>query len=103
EVEGRGRHGRARISAAPSCPETCCSCCILRTGMGRRLAAACVLAALAAVPAAASAGSSSLYHGPVPRPGPSLLYAPPAYARHLSNAGPWPAKSILFLVATSNR
>src|SRR5207302_9090383 len=71
--------------------------------MGRRLSAACVLAALAAVPATASAAWHSLYHGPGPRPGPGLLYAHPAYARQLTNAGPWTAKPILISGATSYR
>ena len=71
--------------------------------MGRRLSAACFLAALAAVPTTASAAWHSLYHGPAPRPGPSLLYSGPAKARQLTNAGPWKARPILVSGATSYR
>jgi hypothetical protein len=53
-----------------------------------------LLAALvAALPA--SAGASSLYDGPGPRPGPDILYSKPAHAPQLSNAGIWHAKPIL--------
>ena len=48
---------------------------------------------VALVPATAQAGS--LYSGPGPRPGPDILYAPPATAPQLTNAGPWKAQPIL--------
>src|SRR3954463_10684831 len=55
------------------------------------LGALCALAI--ATPAGAATGS--LYSGPGPRPGPDLLYAPPASAPQLSNAGIWHAPPIL--------
>ena len=62
----------------------------------RRVCAAATLAALAALlPAAAQGASSSLYRGPSPRPGPDILYAKPARAPQLANAGIWRAKPIL--------
>jgi len=57
------------------------------------MAIAMVLCA-ATVPAAAQA-SSSLYHGPGPRPGPAMLYRKPATSPQLANRGPWHAKPIL--------
>jgi len=48
------------------------------------------------VPAGAAwAGRSSLYRGPAPRPGPSILYRKPAKSPQLSNRGIWHAKPIL--------
>jgi Putative esterase/C-terminal binding-module, SLH-like, of glucodextranase len=38
---------------------------------------------------------SSLYHGPAPRPGPSILYRKPASSPQLANRGIWHAKPIL--------
>jgi hypothetical protein len=65
----------------------------------RTLAWRCLLttgAALALVPATvALAGSSSLYSGPGPRPGPDILYSAPATAPQLTNAGVWKASPIL--------
>jgi hypothetical protein len=45
--------------------------------------------------AASSSPSSSLYSGPAPRPGPDILYAAPATAPQLTNAGVWKAPPIL--------
>jgi pimeloyl-ACP methyl ester carboxylesterase len=50
--------------------------------------------AVVALPAAAQA-SSSLYHGPAPRPGPAMLYRQPATSPQLANHGIWHAKPIL--------
>jgi predicted esterase len=64
----------------------------LRTLAFRGLAATVV--AMALVPAnLALAGS--LYSGPGPRPGPAILYAPPASAPQLTNSGVWNASPIL--------
>jgi hypothetical protein len=62
------------------------------------------LAAIAAVLCAvAPARADSLYTGPAPRPGPDILYAPPADAPQLTNAAPWKADPILVSGATSYR
>ncbi len=61
---------------------------------------------LSAVPAGASnraPGTSSLYSGPGPRPGPDILYEAPATAPQLTNAGVWRAPSILVSGATAYR
>jgi pimeloyl-ACP methyl ester carboxylesterase len=55
-----------------------------------------VLAGMTAcVVAAAPAHAASLYEGPGPRPGPDILYEPPATAPQLTNAGIWRAPPIL--------
>ena len=59
-----------------------------------RVAITILLVAVAA-PAAARAGSRSLYHGPAPRPGPAMLYGKPAHSPQLANRGVWHAKPIL--------
>jgi predicted esterase len=72
------------------------------------LAAAGLLLAISAAGAAAHTGArgrggthhrklvvSSLYTGPGPRPGPAILYAPPAVAPQLTNTGVWHAPPIL--------
>jgi hypothetical protein len=56
---------------------------------------------IAAVPA--SADATSLYRGPAPRPGPDILYEPPATAPQLTNAGVWRADPILVSGATAYR
>ncbi|MEO8687950.1 MAG: glucodextranase DOMON-like domain-containing protein [Solirubrobacteraceae bacterium] len=62
------------------------------------------LAALAVIGAApARADDASLYQGPAPRPGPDILYAPPADAPQLHNSGPWRAQPILVSGAGSYR
>ena len=65
------------------------------------MVAAAVFALLAA--GAARADDGSLYRGPAPRPGPDLLYAPPAEAPQLTNAGPWRAAPILVSGAAAYR
>lgn len=75
-----------------------------RSGMWRYQAgatagamAAFVLLLGAAVPgsAAPAAGNGSPYGGPAPRPGPDILYEPPATAPQLTNSGVWQAPPIL--------
>ena len=69
----------------------------------RAVSAAGVVSVLAAgllvatVPGAAPAraGEGSLYGGPGPRPGPDILYEPPAGAAQLTNTGVWGAPPIL--------
>src|SRR4051794_36195197 len=58
-------------------------------------ALAALLAGLGVVPPATLAASGSLYSGPGPRPGPDILYAAPATAPQLTNAGIWKAQPIL--------
>src|SRR5690242_11399713 len=74
---------------------------------GGRLMAAGFLMALGLVPASALAarpsGVLSLYHGPGPRPGPSVLYAPPTVAPELTNAGIWRASPMLVSGASAYR
>ena len=67
----------------------------------RRLAGA--VSALVLMPAAAVADEASLYRGPAPRPGPDILYEPPAAAPQLDNAGVWRAPPILVSGATAYR
>lgn len=61
------------------------------------------VAALVVPPAALAAPPSSLYNGPGPRPGPDILYAPPADAPQLTNSGPWKAQPILVSGASAYR
>ena len=61
-----------------------------------------LIAVGAGIPAAA-AGGGSLYSGPAPRPGPDILYEPPASAPQLTNAGVWTAPSILESGASAYR
>src|SRR3954469_15769531 len=53
--------------------------------------------------ASAAADSSSLYHGPKPRPGPDMLYEKPAVAPQLTNGPGWKAAPILISGATAYR
>src|SRR4051812_37744573 len=53
------------------------------------------LAGCSAVPAVGLAAPGSLYSGPGPRPGPDILYAAPATAPQLTNAGIWKAQPTL--------
>ncbi|HEY1592398.1 MAG TPA: hypothetical protein VGF81_11440 [Solirubrobacteraceae bacterium] len=64
---------------------------------GRRFSAAIVMvfAAVLAICAAPAALGASLYTGPGSRPGPTILYQPPAAAPQLTNAGAWHAPPIL--------
>ena len=65
------------------------------------LATAIAGAALAGL--AAPAGASSLYSGPGPRPGPSILYETTAVAPQLTNTGIWRASPILVSGTTAYR
>jgi hypothetical protein len=47
--------------------------------------------------------TASLYTGPVPRPGPAILYSRPALAPQLTNTGVWRAAPILVSGATAYR
>jgi hypothetical protein len=67
------------------------------------LATACTLSAVAIAPYGAVADPQSLYRGPAPRPGPDILYAEPARAPPLTNAGVWAAKPILISGASAYR
>jgi predicted esterase len=71
--------------------------------MSRRMLVAVVglLAGLVVTPATANAGS--LYSGPGARPGPDILYAPPATAPQLTNTGYWRAQPILVSGASAYR
>ncbi len=51
----------------------------------------------------APAASGSLYQGPPPRPGPDILYRPPASAPQLENRGIWRAAPILISGASAYR
>ena len=64
-------------------------------------AAAVTSVVAACAPAAVNAGSLPSVSGP--RPGPDLLYAPPAQAPQLTNAGPWKASPILISGASAYR
>src|SRR5690349_19587108 len=67
----------------------------VRTALAVSLVLACVLPC--------AAGAASLYSGPGPRPGPDVLYAPPAAAPQLENTGIWQALPILISGATAYR
>lgn len=67
----------------------------------RRCAATALLAAIAVIPASASA--TSLYSGPGPRPGPAILYAKPKRAPQFKNRAPWQAKPLLVSGASAYR
>src|SRR6201996_4644102 len=51
----------------------------------------------------AAASGASLYAGPGPRPGPAILYEPPAVAPELTNTGIWQAPPILVSGTTAYR
>jgi glucodextranase-like protein/putative esterase len=55
------------------------------------------------LPGGAMAANSSLYQGPEPRPGPDILYRPPANAPQLQNGGLWRARPILISGASAYR
>ena len=65
------------------------------------VAVAAVLAGLVGMQA--SAHAASLYGGPAPRPGPDILYQPPATAPQLTNTGYWKADPILVSGAEAYR
>ncbi|MGH9060843.1 MAG: glucodextranase DOMON-like domain-containing protein, partial [Acidimicrobiales bacterium] len=71
------------------------------------LAVASVLAvaspAWAATPSGATGSRASLPSGPGPRPGPAILYAPPATAPQLTNTGIWRAPPLLVSGASAYR
>src|SRR5436305_10590456 len=72
---------------------------------GRLLAAVFAIALVGASPALAAPPSStagSLYSGPPPSPGPSILYQPTAVAPQLTNSGVWHAAPILASGATAS-
>jgi hypothetical protein len=70
----------------------------------RGAALICGVALFASLSAATAAGASpSLYSGPPPRPGPAILYEPPASAPELTNTGIWHAKPILVSGAEAYR
>lgn len=70
--------------------------------LGRLVAGVAGIALLAA-PTSAIAGKGSLYSGPAPKPGPSILYAKPKTAPQLKNRGIWDAKPILVSGASAYR
>jgi dienelactone hydrolase len=76
------------------------SVCKLRHAL---LATACSLSIVAIAPYDAAADPGSLYEGPGPRPGPDILYAKPARAPQLTNAGRWEAEPILISGASAYR
>jgi len=73
----------------------------MNIALTRRSATALTLAALVVTPAVAQAGSLPSVSGA--RPGPDLLYAPPAEAPQLTNAGVWKAAPILISGASAYR
>jgi len=56
-----------------------------------------------AIAVAAQPANPSLYSGPLPRPGPDILYAAPARAAQLTNTGIWSAPPILVSGASAYR
>jgi hypothetical protein len=70
--------------------------------MRRRLVTLAVLASALGA-SASTAGASSLYSGPGPRPGPDILYSGPATAPQLTNAKPFKAPPILVSGANAYR
>ena len=71
--------------------------------MRRTAGLAAVVVTLVAGAGVARADEASLYRGPGPRPGPDILYAGPAAAPQLTNAGVWRADPILVSGARSYR
>lgn len=70
---------------------------------GGRLFAAAGLALGLSASGALAAGGGSLYSGPGPRPGPSILYARPVVAPPLTSTGIWHAPPILVSGASAYR
>ena len=70
-----------------------------------RVGAASLLVCVAtlAFAGAAWAAKHSLYRGPAPRPGPSILYREPAKSPQLANRGVWHAKPILISGSSAYR
>jgi hypothetical protein len=82
----------------------------MRRGVGIFVLLAALVALAAGAPVAAVAAgrthkhaNPSLYNGPGPRPGPAILYAPPAVAPQLTNTGVWHAAPILVSGAEAYR
>jgi hypothetical protein len=71
-------------------------------GVRGRVALLTLLLTLACAQAALG-DATSLYTGPGPRPGPDILYEPPATAPQLTNGAGWQAPSILISGATAYR
>lgn len=71
--------------------------------IARRGLAALALACAASLASALPSRAGSLYSGPGHRPGPDILYAPPATAPQLQNTGVWKASPILVSGATAYR
>ena len=69
----------------------------------RRLTVSGLAVAVLGVAPAALAQAGSLWSGPGPRPGPAILYAPPAIAPQLTNTGVWHAPPILVSGASAYR
>src|SRR5215218_938016 len=93
----------SRVSEISMWRPTLATLAMVRRRMRRgRLAWMAALGALLA-PVAARADDASLYRGADPRPGPDILYAPPADAPQLHNSGPWQAEPILVSGAGSYR
>src|SRR3954447_5937092 len=67
----------------------------------RRVAIAAAL--LTSASTVATAQAASLYTGPGPRPGPSLLYSKAKASPQLANAGVWKAQPILVSGTTAYR
>ncbi len=76
-------------------------------GLGRGVAGAtaALLMVILGVPLAATAAASSLYSGTGPRPGPSILYEPPAVSPQLTNVpgSVWQAQPILISGSSAYR
>jgi hypothetical protein len=70
---------------------------------GATLAMAAVQTSHGAAGQSGASADGSLYSGPSPRPGPSILYAKPAVAPELTNTGIWRAPPILVSGATAYR
>jgi hypothetical protein len=71
--------------------------------MGRRIGVVLIAAVTGLGALSAAAPAASLYSGRGPRPGPDILYAPPATAPQLTNAPAWHADPILVSGATAYR
>src|SRR5947209_8121057 len=80
-----------------------CNVRVVRSGRLFAAAIALTIATLLAATAAGEASAASLYTGPGSRPGPRILYQPPAVAPQLSKAGVWQAQPILVSGATAYR
>jgi hypothetical protein len=73
----------------------------VRVRVGATAIVACAAALASSTGALAAKGS--LYHGPGPRPGPSILYRKPATSPQLRNSGVWHARPILISGSSAYR